>query len=90
MEPLFAHDCTRCQYLGRYDHKGQSHDLYTCQQEIGGPTVIARWSDDPADYESGLSFGMREGSGLYSTPLQEAHARAVIRGFLPPPMSVAL
>jgi hypothetical protein len=31
-------------------------DLYFCQQMLGGPTVIARYSSEGPDYSSGLEF----------------------------------
>lgn len=55
--PRFKHDCARCTYLGRYAGtyfgKYEEGDLYHCTQHTF-PTVIARFSDRPQDYSSGM------------------------------------
>lgn len=49
----FQHDCEKCKPLGEFGDA----DLYYCEaQLIGGPTVIARYSSDGADYQSGMVF----------------------------------
>ncbi len=66
-KPFFDHDCDRCVFLGRvtkerpesFHHdilalKWQLFDLYFCKQEVGGPTVIARYGNKGPDYLSGL------------------------------------
>lgn len=50
--PYFRHDCDRCTYLGSVEET----DLYFCGAVKSLPTVVARTGDDPAEYESGLSF----------------------------------
>jgi hypothetical protein len=51
--PRFRHLCSDCVFLGRY----LEHDLYFCTQRAPGmPTVIARWSDEPPAYVSGLAL----------------------------------
>lgn len=49
------HDCDRCRYLGT----SNLHDLYFCEKQIVGPTIIARWGSDGPEYTSGLEFGRR-------------------------------
>lgn len=55
-QPVFAHDCPACVFLGRYE----SHDLYFCGK-VGDPlaTIIARFGNDGPEYCSGLDFGIR-------------------------------
>lgn len=73
--PLFTHDCERCTFLGR--HLGeQVADLYV-HTDGPMPTVIARYSDEGSDYNSGLAFVGK------IDDLTEAHRRAVERGLLP-------
>lgn len=71
--PRYEHDCATCQFLGRF---GRS-DLYYHGGGIAARTIIARYSSDGPDYQSGLSFG-RTGT---SPELAEAFARAKARGF---------
>lgn len=53
--PRYRHDCTQCEFLGSYI----GWDLYACvkRSKVAGRSklenVIARRSDDPADYRSG-------------------------------------
>jgi hypothetical protein len=63
----FNHDCDKCTPLGQYN----DHDLYHCEQG-GMPTIIARFSDEPADYKSGLVFKDVD------PELQEAARRAIM------------
>ncbi len=65
----FKHDCNDCVPLGQ--HEG--YDLYYCPNE---PTVIARFSDDGPDYNSGMEFAK---SGLIPQ-LVEARNRAIKLG----------
>lgn len=82
--PQFQHDCGRCDFLGQYvTPDGRPCDLYACTATLEGGTVIARWSDEPADYMSGLVFARnarREGNHRH--PLAEALARAERRGLI--------
>lgn len=82
--PLWRHDCTRCEFLGRYLFDGEWFDLYHCDQAIGGPTVIARFSDQGRDYCSGLCFGQAHAAAEEEPmhPLGEAVLRAYRRGLL--------
>ncbi len=70
----YQHDCTACVYLGHFEE----YDLYVCPQG-GIPTVIARFSSEGPDYQSGLDAGK---SGLLPF-LAEAYSRAVSNGLLP-------
>lgn len=54
-DPAYRHDCDACAFLGRYSHEGREADLYRCDRGPG-LTYIARFSDEPADYTSGLGF----------------------------------
>lgn len=57
VEPVFEHDCEKCVFLGWFwgYELDKPFDLYFCEQGgLFGPTVIARYGDDGADYQSGL------------------------------------
>ena len=69
----YAHDCDDCIPLGQFG----SADLYYCDQQGLGPTVIARHSSTPSDYSSGLWFAED------NLELREAKARAIKAGLLP-------
>lgn len=70
----FQHDCEKCKPLGEFEDA----DLYYCEvQLIGGQTVIARYSDDGADYQSGLIFADN------IPALGEARNRAIAAGYMP-------
>jgi hypothetical protein len=49
-EPKFDHDCNRCIFLGSYE----GNDLYYCCINPRLETIIARHSNKPDDYTSGL------------------------------------
>jgi len=71
-EPVrFKHDCDNCDYLGRF----KEYDLYFCDKES---TVIGRFSDEGADYTSGMVFARPDGSEV----LYEAKKRAIKAGLL--------
>jgi hypothetical protein len=75
-EPRFTHDCSRCIFLGRWQH----YDLYYCAQMFGEtdrlPTVIARYGHSGPDYASGLAIA-------HVLPqLAEAKRRATERGLV--------
>lgn len=72
--PLFKHDCDRCTYLGQSDLDGPC-DLYHCVQGGGMHTVIARYSDEGHDYNSGWPSQL--------PVLVEAHRRAVEKKLMP-------
>jgi hypothetical protein len=69
--PRFTHDCENCRFLGQH----RAVDLYFCGNLR--PTVVARASDEGADYTSGMSFGY----GLNAN-LTEARRRAQALGFV--------
>ena len=46
----YKHDCENCISLAEF----RNADLYFCRQGGFLPTVIARYSDEPSDYASGL------------------------------------
>ncbi len=71
----FQHDCDNCKPLGEFGDA----DLYYCNQQIGGPTLIARYSSDGADYISGLCFADKVPA------LGEARKRAFDAGYLKTP-----
>ena len=66
------HDCDLCKPLGEYGDA----DLYFCDQRLSGPTVIARYSDDVGDYQSGLVFADK------IPALGEAKRRAIEAGYM--------
>lgn len=72
MKPQYEHDCDHCTFLGKY----RDADLYYCPQGGNITTVIARFSDTPWDYASGLSAYMCD---VY---LLEARSRAIAQGLL--------
>lgn len=79
--PQFEHDCEDCTFLGRHAAEGGSPcDLYHCLQGRDWPTVIARWSDEGADYTSGAIWGRRELAEGRDTAMAEAYRRAKERG----------
>ena len=53
--PSFAHDCTRCIFLGTGTVAGQDYDFYTCPAALQGQgevCCIARWGSDGPQYSS--------------------------------------
>lgn len=74
----YEHDgCDGCVFLGgmeAVEGLRPALDLWFCPQGGSLPTVIARFSDDPPDYESGIHGN--------SEPLIEARRRARERGLL--------
>ena len=49
MTPRYEHDCEVCQFLGQH----KQFDLYYCS-DAPGPMLIARYSNYPPSYISGL------------------------------------
>jgi hypothetical protein len=64
--PAFgSRHCSSCVFLAHYDKA----DLYFCPQPgVGVPTVIARMSTEPSDYQSGISV---------ATALEATHPLAI-------------
>lgn len=83
-QPFYIHDCTRCNFLGRYvAPEGIKYDLYHHGSEFE-TTVIARFSSDGPDYTSGLCFAISaELDGRHDHPLYVAMKRAEEQGFMP-------
>lgn len=83
MKPIYKHDCDACQFLGSTVVEGEAYDLYYCAHE---PTIIARWSDEGADYSSGLCFGESSlvrhinGDTRGNKPLMVAYVTAMANG----------
>lgn len=83
--PEYAHDCVRCTFLGRHLFT----DLYFCDQlstsrygrQTTRPTIVARHSDAPEGYISGLprTFGADAPDVIV-----EGYERAVSLGLLKP------
>jgi hypothetical protein len=66
-----------CSYLGDVEYVDKTFDLYYCEQGHGRPTLVARGSDAPHDYASGMELSMVD------PVLREALERAKRRGFVP-------
>lgn len=60
MTPQFEHDCDACEFMGRWlGPEGLRADLYVHGDPTTGKfgsTVIARYSSDGGDYQSGTVF----------------------------------
>ena len=67
-----------CTFLGRYTVNTEQgefrYDLWWAEQPGLRPTLIARWSQTPSDYSSGMAFGWIEDQP--NSPLVEARKRA--------------
>ena len=78
VSPRYEHGCPACLFLGTHDHD----DLYVCKPEVGGPSVLARHSDEGHDYSSSLvSIVRRDLATLASEGVSyaEAYKRALTR-----------
>ncbi len=74
--PVWEHDKTCCKFLGTVLNAGDKLvDLYYCP--TGGPTVIARYSNEPSDYTSGICFALE---GRIQV-LEVALLRAILAGY---------
>lgn len=70
--PRYEHDCDRCVYLGQH----QEHDLYYCEQDAAGRTLVARYGSDGSDYySSGIALAIIQ-------PLVEARRLATEYGLI--------
>ena len=83
--PLYTHYCKQCVWLGDYQEEGKTSDLYFCPNET---TIIARYADDPGDYNSGLVFGII--SDVNGEPTYPALREALIRALLIPESRAAI
>lgn len=78
VQPLHQHDCSHCQFLGRYSQDDTELDLYAHSSDDGSSsTVIARWSSDGPAYSSGSVFSYGR-----IPALMEARHRAEALGIL--------
>ena len=68
----YKHDCKICKSLGEFE----KYDLYFCTETSGSKTVVARFSNRPEDYISGLAIVND------NPPLAEAKKRAIEKGYL--------
>jgi hypothetical protein len=75
-EPIYRHNCSRCQFLGSAEFEDRVYDLYYCRQGHLFPTVIARGSSDSHDYTSGMALA------AIDPVLREAYERAKDKGFI--------
>lgn len=71
MNTRYTHDCDKCVSLGQDGNA----DLYFCEQ-MGMPTVIARFSNEGGDYISGLAFAEHD------RHIREAKLRAIEKGLI--------
>lgn len=74
--PRYEHDCPNDVFLGRFEQ----YDVYiaTAEHHGAGVTYIARTSDEPADYLSGVELVGRHPA------ITEAHRLATLRGIALP------
>jgi hypothetical protein len=73
--PIHQHDCSHCDFLGLYDYKGITYDLYYHKgKHPYDTTVIARYGVD-GEYYSGLCFAEKG-----HQPLAEVLRRAIEQG----------
>jgi len=56
LRPHYPHDCEACRFLGH----AWGSDLYFCDKQATGSTVIARQSSVPSQYTSGLEIALGE------------------------------
>ncbi len=76
----FQHDCEKCKPLGEFGYA----DLYYCEEQFFGcATVIARYSNEAGDYQSGLVFADK------IPALGEAMRRAIDAGHMTPNTSMS-
>lgn len=80
IKPRFKHDCTDCIFLGWT----LEADLYFCQSEWHS-TLIARYSDKPEFYESGIGYAVWLRNRNESHSLVSALNLAVKKGYLKDP-----
>jgi ribosomal protein S27AE len=73
ISPRYANDCPQCVFLGHHDN----FDLYYCPRGGVGSTVLARWSDRPDAYKSGMPLS-HEGD----LELTIARHAAIARGLM--------
>jgi hypothetical protein len=60
IKPRFKHHCQDCTCLGEVVVNGRGANLFVC-----GDTVIARFGDDPGDYEASHLSALTALSSIY-------------------------
>ena len=80
--PLFKHQCEWCRFLGATLQGKKRFELYYCQAQEFGPTVLARFGDRPDSYESGLQIAQQLVGVIPSHPLVKALKLAMDAGFV--------
>jgi len=60
--PAYRHHCEKCDFMGKWKGEGIKgpatiYDLYYCEANMSGPTILARYGDWEGDYSSGMIFG---------------------------------
>ena len=82
MKKNFTHTCSACKYLGSTQDPQNDNvicDLHICRPTQGSQvTVIARYSNEESDYQSGLNVAFEHGSFV----LWVAAQRAIRLGYL--------
>ena len=91
MKQNFTHTCSACQFLGSTKDPQNSNatcDLYICrpthrknliESQASQVTVIARYSNEESDYQSGLNVAFEHGGSFV---LWVASQRAIRLGYL--------
>jgi hypothetical protein len=86
--PHFVHNCPYCKFLGSWAWRGVLWDLYFCRQgSLNLPDVIARYSSEPDDFQSGLDTAAEikkhpQVLDQLNDPLVRAMDMALSRGLL--------
>ena len=68
MKPRYTHDCDRCLFLGQLGDR----DWYYCAEQIGGGSVIGRYSSDGPDYWSMPLNMIKAYNGIESSSIIDA------------------
>jgi len=83
--PQYTHDCDACVFLGPYRAQDRKYDLWVCPSEIGGPSLIARFSSEGPDYGSMLASMLPQfnrsspNAALYSEIGKRAYELGIIK-----------
>lgn len=76
--PHHTHDCKACISLGDFSFMGTDYDLYICNKQADGVTLVARYGID-GDYASMSPKHITED---YHPCLREAKHRAIKEGLV--------
>lgn len=75
-KPMYKHDCKECIFLGNYIGgvftDSTEMDIYDLYYHASQKTVVARYGNEPDEYQSGMNFARPDGI----LPLFEAKLRA--------------